>query len=169
MNAFPLVLVLVVVGVLIVQREARKLSLEETAALVTAVNAELGNRLIVADVLAVIEIESARDPQAFRAEPQINDASRGLLQVLLSTARDRGYGGPPDGLFDPLTSIRVGMAHLIWTYDYLLYRLNRVPQTGEWIGAYNAGVGNVIGGYIPQGYVQKWAAARERVTARGFG
>lgn len=59
-------------------------------------------------IRAVIATESNWDPNAFRAEPAINDASRGLMQVLLKTARGLGYTGAADGLFDPATSIDLG-------------------------------------------------------------
>lgn len=169
MNAAVLALALVLLVAAVIVKESRRLSVAEAAAIVDQVNAELGNRLDRYDVLAVIEVESARDPQAFRFEAHINDASRGLMQVLLSTARDRGYAGEPEGLFDPLTNVRIGMSHLLWGYDFLASRFGRAPTAGEWIGAYNAGVGNVLGGFIPQGYVEKWAAARATISGAGFG
>jgi len=59
-------------------------------------------------IKGVIMAESSGNPQAFRAEPQINDASRGLMQLLYKTAKGLGYTGTPEGLFDPDTSIRLG-------------------------------------------------------------
>lgn len=59
-------------------------------------------------VAAVIETESGGDPRAYRAEPQLQDASRGLMQLLYSTASGLGYGGVPDGLYDPDTNIFFG-------------------------------------------------------------
>lgn len=63
-------------------------------------------------VSAVIGQESGFNPQAYRAEPAIGDASRGLMQVLQRTAQALGYTGTPDGLFDPATSIDLG-THLL--------------------------------------------------------
>jgi len=59
-------------------------------------------------IQAVIETESSWNPQAYRAEPRINDASYGLMQLLYRTARGLGYTGQPDGLYDPETNINLG-------------------------------------------------------------
>lgn len=65
-------------------------------------------------VLAFIEVESGGNPRAVRGEPQINDASRGLMQLLLRTARALGYNGPAgtpvdlSGLYDPDTNVEWG-------------------------------------------------------------
>jgi len=59
-------------------------------------------------ISAVIETESSWNPGAYRAEPQINDGSYGLMQILVKTARGLGYTGDPDGLWDPATNIDLG-------------------------------------------------------------
>ena len=59
-------------------------------------------------VKAVAGAESNFDPWAMRLEPKINDASRGLMQVLMRTARALGYQGDEQGLFDPATNIDLG-------------------------------------------------------------
>lgn len=59
-------------------------------------------------IKAIAITESSLNPKAYRAEPQINDASRGLMQVLMRTAVGLGYKGTPDGLYDPATSIDLG-------------------------------------------------------------
>lgn len=59
-------------------------------------------------IRAVIETESAWDVNAYRAEPQIQDASYGLMQLLYRTARGLGYTGTPEGLYDPGTNIDLG-------------------------------------------------------------
>lgn len=123
---------------------------------------EFGGWFAVLDVLAVIDIESSFNPGAYRAEPQLGDASYGLMQILSSTAADRGYSGPVDGLFDPETNIRLGMRQLKWSWDYLARKRGVPPSPAEWIGSYNAGVGNALKGFIPWAYVQKWQAARAR-------
>lgn len=84
-------------------------------------------------IKAVIGQESAFKPAAFLAEPRIDDASRGLMQVLLRTARRLGYTGPTDDLFDPETSILLGTKLLAANYR---------QARGNWdvaISAYNAG------------------------------
>lgn len=116
-----------------------------------------------AEVLAIIEIESSFRPWAVRQEPQIGDASLGLMQLLSTTAADRGFRGNPESLLEPEINIRFGMAHLKWSWDYIAGQLGRDPTEDEWIGSYNAGVGNVVRkGFIPAGYVQKWRAAKGR-------
>lgn len=120
-----------------------------------------GTRWRVPEILAVIEIESSFDPRAYRAEPHLGDASRGLMQLLLSSARDREPGVTSEALYDPATNIRLGVAHLEWTYDYLAGRRQGIGKADA-IAAYNAGVGNVLRGYIPTGYVGKWQSALAR-------
>lgn len=86
-------------------------------------------------VSAVIEVESGWNPKAYRAEPQIKDASYGLMQTLYGTARGLGYAGKPEGLFDPATSISLGAKYLKKMLDQF---------GGSWalaLSAYNAGPG----------------------------
>lgn len=59
-------------------------------------------------IKAWIQTESSGRPNAYRAEPKIGDASYGLMQLLTQTARGLGYGGPPEGLYDPATNIFYG-------------------------------------------------------------
>lgn len=139
----------------------------DVVGLVRAINdSEFGGWFSVPDVLAVIQIESSFRPSAYRAEPQIGDASYGLMQILSRSAADRGYDGPPEGLFDPETNIRYGMAHLKWSWDYLARRLGAAPSRAVWIGSYNAGVGNAVKGYTPWAYVAKFEVARAMWAAR---
>ncbi len=92
-------------------------------------------------VKATIGKESSFNPAAFRDEAGIQDASRGLGQLLASTARWLGYDGPAGddathtgGLYDPETSIR-------YTAHYLGYLARRYPgETWDAIyAAYNSG------------------------------
>lgn len=115
-----------------------------------------------ADVLAFVEVESAFRPNAYRFERHLNEASYGLMQVLESTARDMGLSGPAESMFDPLTSLTIGVRALRWKYDFLRGRLAREPTTTEWVGAYNGGVGAVLRGRVPLSYVRKWEIARGR-------
>lgn len=59
-------------------------------------------------IQAVIQTESSWNPQAYRAEPQIGDASYGLMQLLYRTAQGLGFAGPADKLFDPAINIDLG-------------------------------------------------------------
>lgn len=101
-------------------------------------------------VKGIIGQESRFDPHAYRAEParatfpapwnMTGDASRGLMQVLEQTARGLGYTGDvgsdrtgTGGLYDPATSIRLGVKNLA-------AELRRAR--GNWdqaIAAYNEG------------------------------
>jgi soluble lytic murein transglycosylase-like protein len=59
-------------------------------------------------IKAIIQTESSFNPDAYRAEPKIGDASYGLMQLLSATARGLGYVGAPEGLYDPATNIFYG-------------------------------------------------------------
>jgi soluble lytic murein transglycosylase-like protein len=81
-------------------------------ATITQAIAAAGGVVPLAIVKAIIGAESAYNPRAYRAEVKINDASRGLMQVLYRTAKGVGYTGSAEGLFDPATSIHVGVKYL---------------------------------------------------------
>ena len=81
---------------------------------------------------AIIHDESGGNPDAYRVEGKVGDVSVGLMQVLVGTARELGYGGPVRSLFDPTTNIELGsqyLAQLIRKY------------TNPWLAlvAYNGG------------------------------
>lgn len=140
---------------------ARRVDPEMIAGFVVAINdKEFNNWFRLEDVMAIIEIESSFDPNAYRAEKHLGDASRGLMQILLSTAKDRGFSGDPTLLFDVETNIRYGMRQLKWTWDYLARA--GFHDRDKWIGAYNAGVGNALKGYTPLSYVTKFVRARDK-------
>jgi len=88
-------------------------------------------------VQAMIGTESAFKPKAYRAEPHIQDASRGLMQILLRTARGVGFTGQPLELYDPATNIRYGVAYLA--------DLVRAKGGNVWtaVSAYNNGSGKI--------------------------
>jgi len=89
-------------------------------------------------IKAIIQAESNFNPRAFRHEPFVKhlggpDASYGLMQTLYTTAREMGYTGVPEGLFNPETSIEYGTR-------YLKRQLIRYTgDTEKAISAYNAG------------------------------
>lgn len=112
------------------------------------------------DVLAFVAVESGFNPNAYRFEPRLGEASYGLMQTLESTARDLGFTGPAEQLFDPATSLTFGMRYLRWSWDLLRQRLGRDPDPSEWVAAYNAGVGGVLRGNLVPSYVAKWMRAR---------
>lgn len=83
-------------------------------------------------VKSVIATESSFRPGVYRDEPQISDRSRGLMQLLLRTARGLGFTGEPDHLYDPELNIMLGTA--------LLAQLK--TRFGTWedaLAAYNGG------------------------------
>lgn len=84
-------------------------------------------------IKAIIAKESAFRKDAIRGEPHLADSSRGLGQLLLSTARAEGYGGTPENLFTPAINIYYTTKHL----DRLM------AQLGNWddvFSAYNGGI-----------------------------
>lgn len=95
-------------------------------------------RVPAALVKAVIAHESRFVPTAIRGEPQLNDASRGLMQLLFATARDElGFNGTPDALFNPGVNIPLGVRYLAKQRD---------RAGGDWAGAVSA----YNGGYRPE-------------------
>jgi soluble lytic murein transglycosylase-like protein len=120
-----------------------------------------------ADLLAFVRLESNFQPAAYRFEPRLSEASYGLMQVLESTSRDMGLSGDPRQMFNPAVGIRVGIRYTRWLWDFLSARLGREPYTHEWVGAYNAGPGNVLRGFIPWSYVRRWETARDDYARAG--
>jgi len=85
-------------------------------------------RLDTVMISAIAEIESNKQPFAYRYEPKLGEASTGIMQTLQSTAewlaRDMGYRayeieGAPTILYRPFVSVYFGAAFLKWlsTYD----------------------------------------------------
>lgn len=102
-------------------------------------------------VKAVVAAESNFEPRAYRAEPRIHDASYGLMQTLFATAKDMGYTGQPEGLYDAATSLEFGT-------KYLAYQLRRYSgKLPHAAAAYNAGTAYVdaSGRFRNQTYVDR--------------
>ena len=101
-------------------------------------------------IRAIISAESSWNAKAFRPEPQIGDASYGLMQILLGTARQLGYKGTAEKLFEPSINIRLGAR-------YLKSRMLLYSTYEEAIAAYNAGQPRraADGRFINQAYVDK--------------
>lgn len=87
----------------------------------------------VALILGHIKQESSFNPNAYRAEPAINDASMGLMQMLVKTARSFDSSATLEKLRDPAYSIDLGVA-------YIAQNLKKWPEVKDAIAAYNAGV-----------------------------
>lgn len=107
-------------------------------------------------IKAVVKAESNFDPRAYRYEPHVAhlggpDASYGLMQTLYSTARELGYSGQAEGLFDPATSLEFGTR-------YLKRQLVRYGGDVEQaVAAYNAGSARRLasGKWSNQAYVDR--------------
>lgn len=85
-------------------------------------------------IKGVIGAESDFDPFAYRAEPRINDASYGLMQILYRTANGLGYYGPADGLFDVQLNIDLGtrlLRDLIASYGMDFDRVYSAYNSGS--------------------------------------
>lgn len=149
-----------------IEGQAERIPAGQVLAMIDQLNrTEFGGQLNPMDVLALVQVESSFRPGVMRYEEHLGEASVGLTQVLLSTARDRGYAGGPGGLTDPVMNLRMGMRQLVWIRGYLANRFNRSPTRAEIFGAYNAGVGNVAKGHVPMTYVQKIETAKGRLEA----
>jgi len=79
-----------------------------------------------------IALESAFDAKAYRYEAHINDASYGLAQILVRTARGVGFQGEPAELFDPYKSVLYGG-------KFIRQLSAKYPDVLDLIAAYNAG------------------------------
>lgn len=107
--------------------------------------AEAGNAWDVDTSLikALIGAESEFNPNAYRAEPQINDASYGLMQLLYGTARAMGFTGATTQLYDPVTNVRLGTRFIA---DKIKTASARGYGVDSAISAYNAGFSTVRSG-----------------------
>jgi len=102
-------------------------------------------------IKATIHAESSFLPTAYRAEPKINDASYGLMQVLAATASwMAGREVSPSELYDPDLNIQLGT-------KYLAYQQKRYSSMSDVVAAYNAGSvrRKSDGTYINQAYVDR--------------
>jgi soluble lytic murein transglycosylase-like protein len=122
--------------------------------------APLTREQAIAAVKALIAKESGFQPDRVRGEPQIGDASVGLMQVLYSTAKGLGYPGPVGspqgltGLFAPGTNIYLGTKYL-----HQLLSKTGGDLDAAW-SAYN-------GGYRPSlGFGARRTASSPRVCLR---
>ncbi|WP_439573673.1 lytic transglycosylase domain-containing protein [Phreatobacter sp.] len=78
-----------------------------------AVRRLAGDRRVPIDLAdTIIAIESAYDPHAVGMADEI-----GLMQIRLSTARELGFEGGPQLLFEPETNIRLGTAYLAGAWE----------------------------------------------------
>jgi hypothetical protein len=126
------------------QRQGR-LSFDETLAIVRHIIWVEFPQVDERMVMAMIQIESAFNPRAYREEKHLNDASYGLMQTLWGTARwlhddmgKRRYSvATPHRLYDPHVSIYFGCAMVNW-----LRRYRGQDRSEDWVVmSYNGGPG----------------------------
>lgn len=86
-------------------------------------------------IAGIIQKESSFNANAERFEPKLNESSVGLMQLLLSTARQYEPDIGRVQLFDPETNIRIGCRHLLW-------HMQRGFKFPEQVDVYNVGIGN---------------------------
>lgn len=89
-------------------------------------------------IFATIMTESEGNPEAYRYEPHIDDASFGLGQILYTTATNLGFTGSPEDIYRPEIAIDlIGKYHknTIDTYGQLTpERMTIVYNTGQLFG-----------------------------------
>lgn len=84
-------------------------------------------------IMGHIKQESSFNPLAYRAEPSINDASYGMMQLLLNTAKTLDTNVTVEKLYNPGYNIDLGT-------KYISQNLKRYPNDIQSaIAAYNAG------------------------------
>jgi soluble lytic murein transglycosylase-like protein len=110
------------------------------------------------EVMAFVQIESAFRSHSIRHEPS-GVTSYGLMQVLDTSARDRGLAHDPAQMFDPHIGLRYGMLQLRWEWNFLQDHLRHDPSKEQWVAGYNEGVGNVLKGRADHAYVRLWQHA----------
>jgi len=116
-------------------------------------------------IKAVIARESGFKPGASRSEPQLHDASAGLMQILYSTAKSQGYTGPfgsmtdNTGLFDPAINIEYGTR-------YLRTCLYKTGGRANAISMYNGGYRPALGFGEPATRKLTICLARDQVTGK---
>lgn len=89
-------------------------------------------RLAPALLAGLVDHESGWNPRALRVEVAIHDASRGLGQLLLKTARSLGYTGTEEGLFDPAVNLDLAA-------KYLDKQIRQAQSVQGGLSAYNGG------------------------------
>ena len=151
-----------------------RLTIAQVKALAEEIGPAVGADALV--VRAVVEIESARDPNAFRNEPHIGDASVGLMQTLLGTAKEVFDTSPrvhrfvpvrPESyqdLTDPAVSIALGAGYL----DRMQYWRGWSHPVEWYVRAYNGGPGGAAKSYT-RPYWEKFRAAYIRLGGGDLG
>lgn len=118
-------------------------------------------------LMAFCEIESSFRPNAYRFEPRLNEASYGVMQLLLSTARMMGFNDHAADLYNVANNIHYGCKYLTHIAQYLYDNLGYGASMPQIAAAYNMGEAGVLRHLRQYGedtcpdpaYVDKWNAA----------
>lgn len=141
--------------------ESRRMRDQQHIAQIEKINVNTAQYTLEDYIDALVQTESNGDPKAVREEPQINDRSIGLGQLLTSTAREleEDYVKLPrlgDNIEERLMDPEVNITYTITHFESLMHRYNDDPLLA--IAAYNAG------GKTP--YI---AACQETLNRLGYG
>lgn len=100
-------------------------------------------------IKGIIAKESSFKPDSIKQEPQIQDASRGLMQILYRTAKNLGFPGEANQLFEPGINILFGTRLL--AENLKRSQKTKIPNpTANAIAAYNAGWSKKFPGWAPR-------------------
>lgn len=104
--------------------------------------AAVATKIPVSSLKGIMAMESQFDPNAYRDEPDIQDGSRGLMQILYKTAKGVGFDGDPDDLFDPATGALFGA-------KFFAQLVARYPNYLDAVASYNMGSPRAAGNTTP--------------------
>jgi len=108
-------------------------------------------------IRATIMTESGGNPKAYRYEPHLREASYGLGQTLLSTARGLGFKGKPEDLYKPEVSIDL-------TALYIKQALQAGAKTPQEVATfYNTGH---LGGIPTAGHLDRFTSWYNQAAAK---
>ena len=120
------------------------------------------------DLFAFVDCESSFRVRVTRYEPRLDESSYGLMQILLSTARQMGFTGATLDLLQPGTNLLFGMKYAEWGWNTLQRKTHSLPTLAQWAAGYNEGYGAAARGEPDPAYTEKWLAMR-RYWAGRFG
>jgi soluble lytic murein transglycosylase-like protein len=106
---------------------------------------------------ALVESDLGRDPLVVRHQLSRDGKSKGIMQLILSTARDYKPDVTLDELDDPELSVDLAAQHVA-----MLIRLFGQDEQAV-VMSYNEGQGNFKKGVMDWGYFNKWAKALNEV------
>lgn len=112
-------------------------------------------------LMAFIDVESSFRKMAFLLDG--NGGSYGFLQIDAPTAKDRGFVGKPEDLYDPFLNLKFGTAQLEWIISELT-KVNKY-SIDNLAAAYNSGLHHVLSGGTDGAYSLKISLAYNKWKA----